>query len=619
MKNIKCSKKLFYILFILYSLLILSKGDIFNNPLLISDKPNPIVVRSTSGYYYIFTSGEAKVLDSTGAVVATNDFGTYSNPYTWINDQNNNHYIFTQQEYYKVTFSGTSTTCTAKTKPSLTYTTSYLNIASISESFNFGNTNPGCLCPILINEVIIYGKTGTYDLIFTFMKRGVSYTFRLGTTSIEHKIACKKIDSGQYFCGIIYLYTVHTYLFSHVSVDAFNCEMRNPLDSTFNDLMTDHTSIEIYDTELSNQKILCAKNRATFEIECILVIVTIQTVNSGNSCSQTQKVEYSNILWRLPTSSTSMDDCFFRNFAGEMLLCCTETDTIRCTRMSGGTSTVFNLEFAGSNSKLYFFTDSNSYANFIFLNTNSDQNKVYEYFIYLPSCKDLNYTTIVYHSVNEEKEENEKDNLIDLFERKTNTEYYIEFDNLPDDYGDLTVNDEKIITGNNTKILLEQGNSYILDFNSTNDNSVTNYQIPYKILIKETYSASCSINLTILPCYDSCSRCSKDKSSSTSENHNCLEDKCKTGYYPSPLLLTNCFTEEEKEINWYLNYSIKRFALCDEKCNSCYGPDSDNCLTCFNPEVKNELIQKSNQRDILNAKNVIVIAKLVKKKGIIII
>ena len=214
---------------------------------------------------------------------------------------------------------------------------------------------------------------------------------------------------------------------------------------------------------------------------------------------------------------------------------------------------------------------------------------MYEYFIYLPSCQDLNYTIIVYHSVNEEKEENEKDNLINLFERKTNTEYYIEFDNLPDDYGDLMVNDEKIISGNNTKILLEQGNSYILDFISTNDKSVTNYQIPYKILIKETYSASCSINLTILPCYDSCSRCSKDKASSTSENHICLEDKCKTGYYPSPLLLTNCFTEDEKEINWYLDFHTMRFALCDEKCNSCSGPDSDNCLTCFNPEVKNEL------------------------------
>ena len=35
--------------------------------------------------------------------------------------------------------------------------------------------------------------------------------------------------------------------------------------------------------------------------------------------------------------------------------------------------------------------------------------------------------------------------------------------------------------------------------------------------------------------------------------------------------------------------------------------------------VQMELIQKSNQKDILNVKNVIVIAKLVKKKGIIII
>ena len=146
-----------------------------------------------------------------------------------------------------------------------------------------------------------------------------------------------------------------------------------------------------------------------------------------------------------------------------------------------------------------------------------------------------------------------------------------------------------MILGNNTKFLLENGESYILDFNSTNDKSITNFQIPYTISITESYSASCIINLSILPCYDSCTRCFKDKSQSTSDNHNCIEEKCKLGYYPSPLLATNCFSEDEKELNWYLDYNIMRFALCDNNCASCYGPNSDNCLTCFDPNNKPDL------------------------------
>ena len=53
--------------------------------------------------------------------------------------------------------------------------------------------------------------------------------------------------------------------------------MKNTLHSTLTDIMTDHTSIDLYDTEYNNQKILCAKNRATFDIECIIVILTIET------------------------------------------------------------------------------------------------------------------------------------------------------------------------------------------------------------------------------------------------------------------------------------------------------------------------------------------------------
>ena len=598
MKSIKYQKKLLNSLFILFSLFILSKGDIFNNPLSISQKVNlinPIIIKAAIGVYFVFTSGEYIILDSNGEIQSRNAFATYNNPYVLIKDQSYNYYIFAQSEseMHKVTFYGTSVTYSSQAKPSITYSDSWVYLGAMSETYNSGGYFQGCLCPINANEVIIYGRKNSYYLIFSFLVKNTFYQIQLGTNSMEHKIICKIIQSGQYLCVVAHGYIIHIYLFSHLVGSYPQCEMKNTFYTTFDNLLNNHGSVELFDTNTITRKILCAKNRDTSEIECLLFQITINMQYSLTSCTQTQNIVRSNILFKLPIpSSTTLDDCIIRTFDSENLLCCGLTDLIRCARIDYSTNNIkniFDLEFPGSNSKLTFFTDANTYANFIFLNSNSGNNNLYEYFIYVPTCKDLNYTIIVYHSINEEKGESEKDNLNDLFERKTNTKYFFEFETLPDVYGDLMINNEKIIEGNNTKFLLENGVSYIIDFISTNDKPVTNYQIPYKISIEETYSASCSINLTILSCYKSCEQCSKDASSSTSDEHNCLENKCKIGHYPSPLSLTNCFSEDEKEINWYLNYSISRFALCNDKCNSCYGPDENNCLTCFSPEKKAEL------------------------------
>ena len=65
-----------------------------------------------------------------------------------------------------------------------------------------------------------------------------------------------------------------------------------------------------------------------------------------------------------------------------------------------------------------------------------------------------------------------------------------------------------------------------------------------------------------------------------------LRDKCKSGYYPSPLKVTNCIKLEEKPINWYLDSKTNRFAICNETCKTCNGPNSNNCSTCFDPNEK---------------------------------
>ena len=88
----------------------------------------------------------------------------------------------------------------------------------------------------------------------------------------------------------------------------------------------------------------------------------------------------------------------------------------------------------------------------------------------------------------------------------------------------------------------------------------------------------------------------KFKSESSSENHNCEIDQCKASYYPSTITLTNCYTVEEKESNWYLDTQTNGFQLCDTNCATCSGPNIDNCLTCYSASTKLELAYLYNNQ-----------------------
>ena len=586
MKNIN-EKKILRIFFILNILFLSSKEAIINNPILISEHENPIfLVTSDRNNYIICTSGEIIILNTNGEIQSRNDFPTYSFPYVWIVDESNNYYIFCHDSMYKITLPNGYTSVT---KPSIQYPNAWQYLGYIAEQKATGGIYPGCLCGIAQNEIIIYGRSGSTAIMLSFLKKGVYYKFNVASTSMEQKMSCKRVESGQYLCFVVYGYAVHAYLMSHIlSSDFVTCEMKQTNFSSFN-IFNSHSNIEVYDTQETNRKLLCAININTNENECLVFLVQIEKTTSFISCSQTVRYGTSSISIRFPSQPSSREECVLTSLASETLICCGGSDIIKCSRILSDNTlkATFDIEIPGQNTKLKIFSDYSTYANFFFMNDN-DGKKIYEYFIYIPTCQNLDYSIIIYHSINENKIGNE-DNLSDLFVRKTNTEYYFEFEELPDEYGDLLINGQKMILGNNTKFLLENGESYILDFNSTNDKSITNFQIPYTISITESYSASCIINLSILPCYDSCTRCFKDKSQSTSDNHNCIEEKCKLGYYPSPLLATNCFSEDEKELNWYLDYNIMRFALCDNNCASCYGPNSDNCLTCFDPNNKPDL------------------------------
>ena len=119
---------------------------------------------------------------------------------------------------------------------------------------------------------------------------------------------------------------------------------------------------------------------------------------------------------------------------------------------------------------------------------------------------------------------------------------------------------------------------------SLNNNEVLNkYEIIYNVSIEETYSCEGRIYIIVNPCYNSCERCEWINNGPTYENHNCI--KCKEGYYPSPFIESNCYTEQEmKQINshYYLDKNISQFIECNSNCKTCNGSNNYNCLSCNN-------------------------------------
>ena len=518
------------ILYIINFLVLITKQDIIKNPFLVTNHGNPIFLQNTNNYF-IYTSGEIVIINrATGEITSTSAFGTYGNPYIWITDESNSYFIFSLDVMYRVLI---PSSYSQVTKPSIQYPTNSLFIGYMKET-KFENENDfiGCLAPVEENEIIIYGKSGTSKIILSFLKKAVAYSLDLGT-SFEDRMSCKVIANSQYICAIISSNKVYILVFAHiVKSKALNTyEMKLIKSITFGDLLSSHTNINLHDMNKPYIKLACAMNINTNYMECLYFITTITNNLILAVCDNDASITMSQIIMSFPVDPNSNGECVLTGFFSEYLTCCAGKDMIKCSRCKTDFSYIdtFDLNFPGENSKLSIFPSGSIYSSIFFLNENSGE-RVYKYTIYPPTCKNLNFTIIVHHSINENNDGNEFD-LSTIFTRKTNTIYYFEFETIPEDYGDLLINNETIIMGNNSKFILEENTSYILDFISNKDNVVDNFEIPYKISIEETYSASCTINLTILPCYDSCSRCSKDKSSSSSENHNCYEDKCKLGYY----------------------------------------------------------------------------------------
>ena len=384
-------------------------------------------------------------------------------------------------------------------------------------------------------------------------------------------MSCKLIKNDDYFICIIikindsfnlYIYFIN-YSINSDGALVFPLSM----DSSYNyyPSVNNFLSFSLYDTEDKDIKLLCLQ--FTQIIQCKFFRAIVTNLNTEILGDENLKFN-SNYL--------SEKNCYITLFNSEYLFCCAFIDYIQCFRINNLNYYVikdFIISKDGENSFLSIeITDE--YATLFFINSNNNINSVYEYYIYLPECQNKNYFLL--NSLNENKPEKDWEKLSSLFTVKTN-KFYFQLNNPPVELGYFTLNGTKI----NSKTLISD-NSYILDFILINQNitRILTKTFSYIVSNEETYSKECQISLSFQACYYSCKTCSLDMSASNEGQHNCIE--CKENYYKSSINNENCYSIEEKLINWYFDQTNSEFGICNEECRSCIGPTKFNCSSCFN-------------------------------------
>ena len=262
-------------------------------------------------------------------------------------------------------------------------------------------------------------------------------------------------------------------------------------------------------------------------------------------------------------------------FKSEFLICCGNIDIIICERRDMNFTLInsFNLTLKGNIKNLTLENHNDTYVELLYSNeTLRDDNiyNIYEYDIYPPKCKNINIIQI--NNGNSGIEVNS------LFERITNTNYYITLDMKSSAHLMININNNYFYNSFE-KIKIDPTINQLY-FKLKDIEVMNNININYNISIDETYLDSCTISFIYNSSFLPCEICNDLKTAS----HYCI--KCKENNYFFPKKGSDCFKEDEinsKNFSYYLDIEYNIFVECDySKCHACNGPDENNCLNCKN-------------------------------------
>jgi hypothetical protein len=323
----------FIIILLLFYLF--KEEEIINNPIIISDNPNPLVL-TYNDKYIILTSGQSAVVNKeTGISESNYDFCEYSSPYVLGSTESGINFIYSSQKLCLFTPPNIFQTYTDN---SLVYSDSSKYIGYIPESKYKGNENKYmyCRCEMKMDEILIYGKKGNNKVVFT-------YSYKLNTyqeieidcsTNIEDKLVCKKLLNSFYSCAItcngqIYIYIL-VYRAKKLGTIS-NCELFQEARVKLSQFIS-HTEVEMYKTAINTTDIFCAKEINTKVIECSEVNYNYLETISNSQCIYNLTLN-NKFVFSYPLTDDEDENninCDYKSFGNEYIFCCGGINHIKC-------------------------------------------------------------------------------------------------------------------------------------------------------------------------------------------------------------------------------------------------------------------------------------------------
>ena len=560
-------KKLYFFLFFVF--FIRTKSQIKKNPIFLVEAENIFVLSTNDDYYYVLTTNkDFKIKKESGDIetISNNTFNI--SDYKYLEDKAYNNYLYkhTNNEYYNRNY-----------KLNFEYYqiiyNSFVSYKEITSEFgkkncSFNMETVGGIAKD--KEVFIYGYSSNLLLFIRKFDNNCVNSIR---KNINEKLSCKIIENGNFVCAMIIKSVLEVFCFKY-TMNLYAPDALTPYINS-NPLSYDSiSSFGLYDTNNNYIKLLCRQNNQKIYCKFFkIVFKVVFPIQSEFGLLGDEKLIFTE------QNNFKEKNCYLSNFNSEYLFCCAITNYIQCYRINCNNYNVikqFNLSIKGDNFDLTIKSNID-YSTFFFINYYNDKYSVYEYYIYVPSCQDKNYT-IFNNSLNDNDQQEGRGRLSNLFTVKTN-DYYFEINNSSNEYGYFTLNNE-MISGRT----IISNNDYILDFVVINIEIIRNIIITVKYTIsveyENAYSEECQLTLNFSNCYKSCEICSKNIDSSNETQHNCI--KCWENYYFSPGNNSNCYLMEEKKNNWYFDSNTSKFELCHEECKSCSGPNRFDCTSCYN-------------------------------------
>ena len=449
-----------------------------------------------------------------------------------------------------------------------------------AKKYSTGTRGANASVEILQNEVIIYGKNGQ-KIFFHYIKEKNSYNLIINDVDDDKQISCKLAKQSINICALSQNGQIKLKFIAHIFFS--RSEKDIGLDEKYSmdiSQLNNHENAIIYDTENSQYKIICANKKGESNIECLAIYFDISSGLVSGKMEYSFNVNIIEINDYQGSFKNGLDNCNFTRFNSEYLICCGKTNSIKCTRRYWNFSLIndFTINLPGKISNLTLKSNEDNMQLLYYSQTESE-NSLYEYSIYPPTCIETSLELTTYGTG--------ELNINDLFQRVTDTNYYISFKDIPTNHGFVKVNDESFVGRTSVDPILLEDKENIFYFVSVNNEWAKFQNMFYNISIEESYPIQCKLKLIIKLCYKSCKGCTIKGELSDENNHNCVQ--CADGYYPFQESGTNCYTMEEgnTHTNWYFNDASKFFGLCHSTCGTCSGPLETNCLSCDVTEESN--------------------------------